>query len=281
MKPAFMARSRAGFHVQVQARDETWPLVPPDARADGRLMLLMLASQRPARRPALAQSVLRDSETELLFKDMSRAADRGGGARSEQRPGRPAQRSGDQRLRRRRARRLYSVAACSTAADNVNQLQGVIAHELGHVAGGHSIRMQEGAKQATGISICCAGAWRAGDRRRRRRCRRWDSWRPASRPRWASSWRSPAPRKPAPTGRRQYLSARRGISGKGMLEFFKKLQNQEYRLAIYAKDSYDRTHPLSQERIQALDQRLREAIRPGTSRPIRRSRPASNGSRPS
>ena len=30
-----------------------------------------------------------------------------------------------------------------------------------------------------------------------------------------------------------------------MLEFFAKLQNEEYRLAIYAKDSYDATHPLS------------------------------------
>jgi predicted Zn-dependent protease len=45
-----------------------------------------------------------------------------------------------------------------------------------------------------------------------------------------------------------------GISGKGMLEFFNKLQNQEYRLAIYSKDSYDRTHPLSSERIQAMEQ---------------------------
>ena len=47
-----------------------------------------------------------------------------------------------------------------------------------------------------------------------------------------------------------YLS-KAGISGKGGLEFFKKLQNQEYRLAIYATDSYDRTHPLSSERISA------------------------------
>jgi len=44
-----------------------------------------------------------------------------------------------------------------------------------------------------------------------------------------------------------------GISGKGMLDFFSKLQNQEYRLAIYSKDSYDRTHPLSSERISALE----------------------------
>ncbi|MFL6734961.1 MAG: peptidase M48, partial [Sphingomicrobium sp.] len=40
----------------------------------------------------------------------------------------------------------------------------------------------------------------------------------------------------------------------GSLDFFKKLGNQEYRIAVYAKDSYDRTHPLSSERIQALQQ---------------------------
>src|SRR3546814_8431761 len=32
-----------------------------------------------------------------------------------------------------------------------------------------------------------------------------------------------------------------GISGKGSLDFFRKLQNQEYRLAIPQTDSYDRT----------------------------------------
>jgi predicted Zn-dependent protease len=48
-----------------------------------------------------------------------------------------------------------------------------------------------------------------------------------------------------------------GISGKGIIDFFGKLQNQEYRLAIYSKDSFDRDHPLSSERIQALGQTLR------------------------
>ena len=52
------------------------------------------------------------------------------------------------------------------------------------------------------------------------------------------------------------LLSKAGISGKGMLAFFGKLQNQEYRLAIYDKDSFDRTHPLSSERIQALQQKL-------------------------
>jgi predicted Zn-dependent protease len=48
-----------------------------------------------------------------------------------------------------------------------------------------------------------------------------------------------------------------GISGKGMLDFFKKLQNLEYRLAIYSKDSFDQSHPLTSERIQALEQKLK------------------------
>jgi predicted Zn-dependent protease len=44
-----------------------------------------------------------------------------------------------------------------------------------------------------------------------------------------------------------------GVSGKGSLEFFKKLQNQEFRLAIPQDDSYARTHPLSGERMAALE----------------------------
>jgi predicted Zn-dependent protease len=51
----------------------------------------------------------------------------------------------------------------------------------------------------------------------------------------------------------KYLAAA-GISGKGTLEFFKKLQNNEYRLAVFSKDSYDRTHPLSSERIASLEE---------------------------
>ncbi len=52
------------------------------------------------------------------------------------------------------------------------------------------------------------------------------------------------------------LLSKAGISGKGMLDFFGKLQNLEYRLAIYSKDSFDRDHPLSSERVQALQQTL-------------------------
>ena len=48
---------------------------------------------------------------------------------------------------------VYLQSGLIFAADNAGQVQGVIAHELGHVTGGHSIRMQQGMKEATGISI--------------------------------------------------------------------------------------------------------------------------------
>ena len=71
----------------------------------------------------------------------------------------------------------------------------------------------------------------------------------------------PRPRKRPPTRPAPPSSRKAGISGKGMLDFFGKLQNQEYRLAIYSKDSSTATHPLSSERIQALEQKLQERSR--------------------
>ena len=48
-----------------------------------------------------------------------------------------------------------------------------------------------------------------------------------------------------------------GINGKGLLDFFAKLQNQEYRLAIYSNDSFDRDPPLVVGADPALEQKLR------------------------
>ena len=157
----------------------------------------------------------------------------------------------------------------------MNQLQGVIAHELGHVAGGHSIRLQEGAKQrresliatmVLGALAIAAGAGDAGDG-------------------VMMAGQQAALGKFLAFTRTQEASADAfavkelscaGISGKGMLDFFAKLQNQEYRLAIYAKDSYDRTHPLSSERIQALE-RASKQTRPEASRSTPTSKHGSSG----
>ena len=218
-----------------------------------RLVMVALLLGFAAVQPAAAQSILRDSETELLFKDISRPLAQAAGLDPANvrivlinDPEINAFVAGGQVV--------YIHSGLLTAADNVDQLQGVIAHELGHVAGGHVIRLHEGAGNATKISILSLvlaaaaiavgappdagmGIMMAGQR--------------AALGNFMAFTR--AQESSADLAGASYLS-KAGISGKGSLDFFKKLQNQEYRLAIYAKDSYDRTHPLSQERIQALEE---------------------------
>jgi predicted Zn-dependent protease len=223
-----------------------------------RLLMMALLLATIAVRPAHAQddqggpSVLRDSETEQLFKDVARPLVKAGNLDPNSVN---VVLLNDPEINAFVAtgQTVYIQSGLIQAADNVNQLQGVIAHELGHVAGGHSIRLDEGAKEATGIAIAtmvlgalaiAAGGGEAGQG-------------------IMALGQQAAMGKFLAFTRTQEASAdafavktlhTAGISGKGMLDFFAKLQNQEYRLAIYAKDSYDRTHPLSSERIQALEQ---------------------------
>ena len=68
-----------------------------------------------------------------------------------------------------------------------------------------------------------------------------------------------------------------GVSGQGLLQFFKKLQNQEFRYAIPQDDAYAYTHPLTGERIQALEEQLQGLAGLERAAPIRRSRRASSG----
>jgi predicted Zn-dependent protease len=224
-----------------------------------RLLMLALMLAMASWQPALAQdeggsgpSVLRDSETELLFKDVSRPLIKAAGLDPNSVN---VVLLNDPEINAFVAtgQTVYIQSGLLMAADDVNQLQGVIAHELGHVAGGHSIRLQEGAKEATGLSLAtmvlgalavAAGAGEAG-------MGIMMAGQQAAIGKFLAFTRTQEAT--ADQAGAKYLSAS-GISGKGMLAFFNKLQNQEYRLAIYSKDSYARTHPLSSERIQALEQ---------------------------
>jgi hypothetical protein len=87
-----------------------------------------------------------------MFRDISAPLIEAAGLRPGRRQDRADPRSVDQRLRRGRADRLRPFGLI-TRAENANELQGVIAHELGHVVGGHVIRKGEGIEQATSISI--------------------------------------------------------------------------------------------------------------------------------
>jgi predicted Zn-dependent protease len=216
-----------------------------------RLFMAALALGLAAIQPAAAQSILRDSETEALFRDVSKPLIEAAGL-DPKNVNIVLLNDPEINAFVATGQTVYIQSGLLTASDNLNQLQGVIAHELGHVAGGHAIRMQEGVGAATGISIAtlvlgaiaiAAGVPDAG-------MGIISAGQQAALGQFLAFTR--AQESSADLAGAKYLTAA-GISGKGSLEFFKKLQNQEYRLAIYAKDSYDRTHPISSERIASLE----------------------------
>ncbi len=132
-------------------------------------------------------------------------------------------------------------------AENPNQLIGVIAHETGHITGGHIISTKEAMRNASIQSIIAmvlaAGAAVAG--------------------------RSGAPLLAAPSvGERAFLRFsiaqestadhaalnfldRACLSSRGLLKFFEILQSTEL-LAGDRQDQWARTHPLTAQRIEYL-----------------------------
>jgi predicted Zn-dependent protease len=227
-------------------------------------LLLALSVARPAMAEDSGPSVLRDTETEALFRDVSMPLIKAAGLD-------PSSVHvvllNDPEINAFVAtgQTVYIQSGLMLAADNVNQLQGVIAHELGHVAAGDAIRASQGAGEATGITLAtmilgaiavAAGAGEAGMGVMMAGQR-------AALGKFLAFTRGQEATADASGAR--FLSGA-AISGKGMLDFFAKLQNQEYRLAIYATDSYDSTHPLSSERIQALEQKLKND--PAWNKPI-------------
>ena len=224
-----------------------------------RLLMLALMLAAAGWQPAAAQSdsgpqVLRDTETELLFRDMSRPLIVAAGLDPNNVK---VVLLNDSEINAfvSQGQTVYLQSGLLEAADNVNEVQGVVAHELGHVIAGDSIRSASGEHQAIGITILslvlgaaaiAAGAGDAGLGLMMAGQR-------AALGEMLAFTRAQEATADA-TGSR--LLSQAGISGKGMLSFFSKLQNLEYRLAIYSKDSFDRDHPLSSERIQALQQKL-------------------------
>jgi predicted Zn-dependent protease len=139
--------------------------------------------------------------------------------------------------------------------DTPEQLAGVIAHETGHIAGGHLIRGKEemhnasaeailgmilavAAGAASGNGGLAAGGMASGSQIAER------SFLSFSRSQEAS----------ADAAGMSFLD-RAGISAAGMLQFFGKLAGQEM-LPADRQDEYVRTHPLTQDRIEAVQLHL-------------------------
>ncbi len=214
-----------------------------------RLILIMVVIGLSLQ-PAHAQSILRDAETEALFDEMSAPLIRAAGL--EPRNVKIVL-IGDNSINAFVAggQAVYMHTGLILAAGNANEVQGVIAHELGHVAGGHVISTSDGIKTATGITILslilgaaaiAAGAGDAG-------AGIIAAGQQAALGKFLAFNR--AQESSADLAGADYLE-KAGISGKGSIAFFKRLQNLEFRYGIPQTDSYERTHPLSGERIAVL-----------------------------
>lgn len=202
--------------------------------------------------PAAAQSILRDAETEALLNDMAAPLVEAAGLQPGNveivlinDPSINAFVAGGQAV--------YIHTGLIDAAETANEVQGVIAHELGHITGGHIIRHSEGAGAATNISIlslllgvgaalagagdAAMGMIMAGQR--------------AALGKYLAFSR--VQESSADAAGAEYLS-KAGISGRGSLAFFGKLQNQEFRYGYSQDDevAFGRTHPLSGDRIARL-----------------------------
>lgn len=231
-------------------------MVVPMVRA--LIFLLMLLAL-----PAQAQSILRDAETEAFFRDLNRPLAEAAGLnpRSVQ-----VLLIGDPEINAFVAggQNVFFHSGLILAADNVNQVQGVHAHELGHIAGGHGVRTQEAYKAAGNISILslvlgvaavAAGAPEAG-------LAAIAGGQQAAMANILAY--SQAQESTADQAGALYLE-KTGTSGRGSIDFFKKLQNQEFRYAISQSTGYGRTHPLTGERIANLEERYRAS--PNWNRP--------------
>jgi predicted Zn-dependent protease len=137
-------------------------------------------------------------------------------------------------------------------AENANQLIGVIAHETGHIAGGHLARLQEAMRNASiagiigmvvgaaaavvargsGSSGAAGGIMMGGMGVAQNTFLQYSIAQEASADQAALS----------------YLD-RTGQSARGLLKFFEILQGEEL-LAGLRQDPYLRTHPLTQQRVE-------------------------------
>ena len=224
----------------------------PVARVLARL-LAVIALVGIVAQPVAAQSILRDAETEALLQDlMAPLVEAAGMPRGSVEvvlvhdPSINAFVAGGQRV--------YVYSGLINAADTANEVQGVLAHELGHITGGHAITVYEGAGKATkvqlltmlaGVAAMLAGAGDAG-------MAALALGQQAAMGTFLAFRRDQEAS--ADAAGVKFLSTA-GITGKGSIEFFKKLQNMEFRYGYSQDDeqTYSRSHPLSGDRIARLE----------------------------
>ncbi len=214
--------------------------------------------------PAAAQSILRDAETEALLADMTAPLITAAGLRPQDVK---VVLVNDDSINAFVAggQIVYIHSGTIQAAKTANEVQGVIAHELGHIAGGHVALSGRGGQEATGISLLsmvlglaaiAAGAGEAG-------AGVLAAGQQAAMGKYLAFSRQQEASTDAAGAR--YLNTA-GISGKGYLNFFKTLQQMEYRYGINRKVEFMLDHPVSSERVATLTETMESS--PAWNKPL-------------
>lgn len=223
------------------------------ARAFGLSMLLAFSG---GIQPAVAASVslVRDAETEALIRDYGTPVWRAAGLVPSSVRIYLVQ-DGSINAFVTAGQRMFLNTGLITQVDTPLELTGVIAHETGHLAGGHLARGQEAmdkmslpmiASMVLGIGAMVAGAGDAGMA-------------------VMTGGAQLTQRSILAYSRQQEGSAdqagatylqRAGLSGRGMLDLFEKFRDQEA-LSTTQQDPFIQSHPISEERLASLDQRVK------------------------
>jgi len=217
-----------------------------------RAMVLTVAAVLGALRPASAQDMLRDAETEQFLADITAPMAVSAGL------GRNAVkvvlvRDPEINAFVAQGQIVYINSGTIIASDNANELEGVIAHELGHIEAGDAVRGSMMAGTATrvtllslllGAAAIAAGAPQAG-------MAAMMAGQSAAEGKYLAFSRQIEGSADAAAVR--HLNDAH-VSGKGMISFFDKLKQQEYRLTpSYTQiDPFAQSHPMTDDRRAAL-----------------------------
>lgn len=153
---------------------------------------------------------------------------------------------------------LFLNTGLLVRADTPEQVIGVIAHETGHIVGGHLARLEEAFRNASRNGwlqyiLAAAAAVATKDGKAATAVITG-----GNQVTMASLLKfSRAQEASADQAGLAYLDAA-GISAKGLRDFFEILRDQEL-LVVQRQDPYIRSHPLTEERIQAVEAHIKES----------------------
>jgi len=149
--------------------------------------------------------------------------------------------------------------------DGVDEVAGVLAHEIGHIAGGHLSRIPQAQQRATaeailGVVLGAAAAVAGAPELGTAIITGGQTLAQSGFLRFSRSQEQAADQAAL-----SYLD-RVGLSARGLLDIFRKLENQSA-LAVSSRSPYTQTHPLTRDRIVFVQNHVRNRPQPDSPPP--------------